>query len=237
MGRFLLCSLAVVMLVLSAPAWAADPAPGLYHSPSLGGTVQEGRASNSWAQPSNAAMGVQDVWHSMSWDGATLGAEWKFECAVSPVAQTVQDNRDVNGTGTVVLTTSYSGGTFFLSKNGPWGDGTLDFTGSIYDTQIITTMQYVQNVLITARENIDLDGVFTPPSSCALTFVLTNGVRLGDTDSGVLPANYPGFLDPNCQPTRTVGSWSDIVDVSVQIDCALPVEASTWGGIKALYRN
>lgn len=237
MRLFLLKSLTVVMLVLALPAWAVEPTPGLYNSPSLGGTVQEGRATNSWSMVGNGAMGVGDVWNAMSWNGVALGVEWKFECVVSPIAQAVQDNRDGNGTGTVVLTTNYSGGTFFLSKNGPWGDGTQDFTGMVAGTQIITTLQYVQFVLITARENINSSGFFAPPSSCALTFLLTNGVRLGDTDSGAVPANYPALLDPNCQPTRIYGSWSDIVDVTLQIDCALPVEASTWGGVKALYGN
>ena len=205
-------------LMMATAAIAAEPTPGLYQTPSLGGTMIEGRATNSWMMAGNAAMGNGDVWNSMSWMPGTmmLGTQWRFQCAVSTSPQTMQDNR-VMGTGTVVYTTNYSGGTFFLSKTGPWGDGVNDLTGTLAATQIITTLQYVQNSLISGRENISASGLFDG-SGCYLTFLLSNGIQLGNTDAGPVPMSYPGFQNTDCSPTRTFGSWSDIVDISMQID-------------------
>ncbi len=226
--------LAIILVLAIAPLAVAAPTPGTYNTPSLGGTMLEGRATNSWSMPANGAMGMNDVWNSMSWDGSLLGTEWKFQCATSPAMHAVVDNR-IAGTGTVIITAAYDGGTFFMSKDGPWGDGLGDDTGTLSGTTIITTLQYVSNVLVDGRENISASGIFDE-DGCFLTFLLTNGIRVGDTTMGPKPMGYPGFLAPDCSPTRTDGSWSDIVDVSVRIDCPVSVEESTWGRIKSNYR-
>jgi hypothetical protein len=66
------------VLLIAIPALAVDPAPGANSSPSLGGTVHEGRATNSWSMPANGAMGLADVWNAMSWNGMTQGMQWRF---------------------------------------------------------------------------------------------------------------------------------------------------------------
>ena len=73
-------------------------------------------------------------------------------------------------------------------------------------------------------------------SGCYLTFLLSNGIQLGNTDAGPVPMNYPGFQNTDCSPTRTFGSWSDIVDISMQIDCPVAVEEESWSGMKQLFR-
>lgn len=222
-------------LTLAASANAAAPAPGTYDSVDLGGLVQTGRGSQSWALPNNAAGGVGDVFNSQSWDGSTLGTQWHMECGLSTSPQTVQDNRNGAGTGTVVFTTQFSGGTFFLSKNGPWGDTVNDLNGVLSNLTSTVTVQYVTFVPVSARGDINTSGYFIG-SNCSLTFAITNSVGKGDTDGGPFPANYPALLDPACSATRTNGSWGDIKDVTMLIECVVPTEVSTWSNVKALYR-
>jgi hypothetical protein len=221
--------------LLVSPAGAANPAPGVYESTDLGGLVLLGRAAQSWGAPLNALHGVTDVFNAQSWDGAALGTQWRFSCGVQPNAQVVQDFRDGNGTGAVIFTNTFVGGTFFLSKQGPWGDGVNDLGGTLTVTRLIVTVRYVLNVPQEARLNVDSDGLFHE-SNCTLTFVIANGIGGGDTDLVPKPPGYPDFIDPACQPTRTFGSWGDISQITLRIDCPVPSRRSTWGTLKATYR-
>jgi len=235
--RFLFTTLLLLALcpILVSPAIAADPAPGVYESTDLGGLVLLGRATQSWGAPLNALLGVGDVFNATSWDGGALGTQWRFSCGVQPAAQTVQDFRDAAGTGAVVFTNTFDGGTFFLSKTGPWGDGANDLTGVIVVTRLVVTVRYVNNVPQESRLNVDADGRFDG-SSCTLTFVIANGIGGGDTDLLPKPPGYPDFLDPACEPTRVHGSWGDISQITMRIDCPVPGRRSTWGSLKTLYR-
>lgn len=145
---------------------------------------------------------------------------------------TTADNRDSLGTGTVVVSMNYTGGTYWLSKNGPWGDGVNDWTGTLRTTSRSITYQYVNYVLITGREDIQSSGVFDG-INCALTFAIANGVYRGTT--GILPANYPALLDPDCSSTRTAGTWGDVKDLTLLIDCVVPAQITSWGNLKAIY--
>ena len=226
---------AVMVAIAAGSALAADPAPGSYNSVDLGGQVLMGRGTQSWVAPLNANMGLLDVFNSESWDGVTLGTQWTFSCGVQNGPQSVVDNRDGSGTGNVVFTNVFNGGSFFLSKDGPWGDSVNDLTGTILVTQSIVTVIYVNNVPVQSRLNIDSSGMFDG-SNCVLRFVVANGIGGGDTDLLPKPANYPDFLDTSCDPTRLYGSWGDIQQISMLIDCPVPVQESTWGTLKQLYR-
>jgi len=215
------------------PAWAADPTPGLYTDG--GGGVLSGRGSQSWDQPFNALNGLGDVFNSQSWNGLVLGTQWTFSCGVQNAAQGQVNNLDGFGNGTIVFTNTFNGGTFFLSKTGPWGDGINDLTGTIGVTHNIVTVFFVGGVPQQARVNTDAEGSFDN-SNCILRFVVANGVGLGDTDGGAFPANYPALIDPSCAATRTNGSWGDIHDIAMLIDCPVPSNSKTWGGVKAVYR-
>ena len=225
----------LLLTLTAAQAWAVDPLPGVYNSTDLGGLVTLGRATQSWALPLNAQNGLQDVFSSASWNGAALGTQWKFSCGVQPAVQTVQDHRDAAGTGSVVFTNTFAGGGFWLSKNGPWGNGVNNLTGTINATHEIVTVVYVANVPMQARVNVDASGVFDG-SECVLTFVIANGIGLGDTDALPKPPGYPDFLDPGCGATRLYGSWGDMSQITMRIDCPLPTHDSTWGRVKMLYR-
>lgn len=227
---------ATAMVALAAGiALAADPAPGSYNSVDLGGQVLMGRGTQSWAAPLNANMGTGDVFYSQSWDGATLGTQWSFSCGVQTGPQSVVDNRDGSGTGSVVFTNVFNGGVFFLSKNGPWGDTVNDLTGTVLVTQAIVTVIYVNNVPVESRLNIDSSGLFDG-GNCVLRFVVANGIGGGDTDLLPKPPGYPAFLDTGCGPTRQYGSWGDIQQISMLIDCPVPVHESSWGTLKQMYR-
>jgi hypothetical protein len=217
-------------LLAMATAASADPVPGTYTSTDLGGSLLLGRASQSWVAPNNAAQGAGDVFNSQSWDGAALGTQWAFSCGVQPGAQGVLDTRDANGTGTVVFSNSFTGGTFYLNP-GPWGSG----VGTLNQTIEIVTVQYVNFVPQASVVNINTSGQFFE-SNCTLTFVIANGNGLGDTDILPFPANFPGLLDLACAPTRTNGSWGEVRTITMRIDCPVPTQQGSWGQLKSLYR-
>ncbi|NNF06952.1 MAG: hypothetical protein HKN21_09345 [Candidatus Eisenbacteria bacterium] len=222
-------------LTFAVPAQAADPVPGTYTSIDIGFGSQDvltGRGSNSRPVPD---LGIDNVFNTMSWDGATLGTQWNFQCAVS-TSQTTTNNLDANGNGTILFETIYTGGTFWFSMSGPWSGAAVDLTGTVNTTIRNTTLQYVNFVPVAAVENVSTSGAFDG-SGCVLDFVINNTVGLGDTDSNPpLPADYPPFLDTACQTgVRTSGSWGDIRDIILAISCPTAVEPKTWGGIKQIY--
>jgi len=224
-------------LVLAAPAFAADPIPGTYTSVDMGfgsQNVLTGRGSNSRPVPD---LGVDNVVNAMSWDGATLGTQWRFQCAVS-ISQSSTNNLDANGNGTVLFETVYTGGTFWLSMAGPWSGGPVDLTGVMNTTTRNTTLQYVAFNPVAAVENVSTSGTFDG-SACVLQFVINNNVGIGDTDIPMsLPADYPQFLDTACQTgSRTSGSWGDVRDIMLSIDCPVPAVPSTWGHLKQVYSS
>ncbi len=236
-SRMALAALATLAIAATA-ALAAAPVPGTYLSTDLGGLVLLGRGSQSWVAPLNANQGMGDVFNSASWNGAALGTQWTFGCGVQPSQQTTTDNR-VGGTGTVVFNNTFIGGNFFLSRFGPWGDGVNDLTGTVNLTQADVTLQYVNiggvSTPVGSRLNLNSSGQFNG-SSCILTYTIANGIGLGDTDLAPFPPNYPALIDPNCTPTRSNGSWGDVKDIAMLIECPVPARGTTWGAVKQLYR-
>jgi len=222
-------------MTLAVAANAAAPAPGTYNSIDIGGSVQMGRGSQSWSLAGNAAQGNGDVFNYGSWDGSNLGAQWVLSCGASTTNQTRVDNRNGFGTGTVVYTTYFNGGSFFLSKNGPWGDGINDLTGVLLNTSATLTVQYVTNNIVARRGDLNTSGYFNG-SNCQLTFYIANTFGGNDTDHVAFPANYPALLSTACASTRTFGNWTDIKDITIQIDCVTPAQTTTWSGVKALYK-
>jgi hypothetical protein len=84
------------------------------------------------------------------------------------------------------------------------------------------------------------------PESC-ISWAIGNGVLRGGEypffNTGVLqnskPANYPDFHTYNCilAPVE-YGHWDDIRDLTLSITgCAVATDPTTWGAVKAKYRN
>jgi hypothetical protein len=228
----------LALLALSACAAAAAPVQGIYNSTDLGGQLLTGRAS-TWRSGINS--GLPHVLHGQSWDGSVLGGQWEINCATENSNFSVVDNR-VSGTGTIVYTSTFTGGTFtFFAGGWPWGDG----SGTLNTTVLITTVQYqnISNVStpIAAVVNGNTSGAFS--NGCALVFAIGNGVGVGETTSLnpsiVKPANYPTFYDGTCNPAAAnaqFGSWGTVITITMSINCPVPTSTSSWGQVKSLYR-
>jgi hypothetical protein len=238
MKRFAQISLFAFFLALvggtTNPA-QADPVPGLYTSTDLGGQLLTGRAS-VWRPTINS--GFPKVLHGQSWNGGTLGTQWDVSCAIETTGNPPVDNRDMNGTGTVVYTQVFQGGTLTLYAGGwPWGDG----VATLGTTTLTSTVQFVNNVPVASVVNGNTSGEFT--NGCNLVFAIGNGAGVGETTSLnpaiTKPATYPAFLDGTCAlagPTVQFGTWGTTLTQTMAIDCGpVPVEPSSWSGLKARF--
>jgi len=239
----------VVALVLFAPAavWACVPTvqnPGTYTTTDLGGRLLTGRAS-TWRPGINS--GLPNVLHAQSWNGSTLGAQWELRCPVENSAIGVVDNR-VGGVGTVVYTSTFTGGQLELFSTGEaWGDGVADLGTTI----VISTVQFINianvSTPVASVLNASTSGQFGQPTlcgrHCVLTFVVSNGVGVGETTSLDLsitrPATYPDFLDASCLAApggQQFGTWGNTLTTTMRIDCTTSTTAATWGKVKSQYR-
>lgn len=218
-------------LMLSALSAFAAPVNGVYTSTDLGGQLNVGRAS-TWRSGVNS--GLPHVLHAQSWNGTALGTQWDVSCPIEPVNFVVVNNLDGNGTGTIVYTSTFNGGSFtFFPGAWPWGDG----TGTLNTTVTITTVQYVTNVPVASVVNGNTSGMFV--GGCALTFAIANGDGVCETPFCVKPADYPVFLDGTCGPAAAnaqFGTWGNVRTITMMIDCATETRPGTWGQLKTLYR-
>lgn len=234
--------LALTLLVISFLAFGttlaeAVPNQGTFTSTDLGGQLLTGRAS-TWRSGINS--GLPHVLHGQSWDGATLGTQWELSCAVENAAFLIQDNR-VGGVGTVVYTSTFNGGTMtFFPGAWPWGDG----SATLGTTTLISTVQFILisgvSTPVASVVNGNTSGFFG--DGCYLTFAIANGVGVGETTSLnpliTKPADYPAFQDGSCgaaSAAQQFGTWGNVITITMNIACAVPAEAKTWGQIKSQY--
>jgi hypothetical protein len=227
--------LALVALPLTV---SAAPVGGIYNSTDLGGVLLTGRAS-TWRSGINS--GLPHVLHAQSWDGTALGTQWDVSCPTEPVNFVVQDNR-VGGVGTIVYTSTFTGGTFtFYAGGWPWGDG----TGTLGTTTLVTAVQYILigsvSTPVAAVVNGNTSGFFS--DGCFLTFAIANGSGVGETTSLdpsiTKPATFPTFLDGSCGPAPAnlqFGTWGTVLTITIGINCPVPTQHTTWGGMKSIYR-
>ena len=241
-----LVSILAIILVLPSISLSADPPQnGNYFSTELpGASFLSGYFSESWVDPGTHGQ-VGNTINAASWDGMDLGTDWRLWCpsiAFPPVL--ISDSRDLNGSGDVVWQTDYNGGYYWMSKDGPWSsDNAIDFTGTVLEFNIVTTYQYVFGTLLGIRSNITMIGKFDmlDPSwdteNC-IVYEINNAAFYGSTDDGPKPAEFPEFMDDNCQTgVLTRGGWGDATHITLRIDmCTVPTENATWGSIKALFR-
>jgi hypothetical protein len=221
-----------------APAVAfAAPNAGTYTTTDLGGQLLTGRASTHRI---GANSGLPHTLHAQSWNG-TLGTQWELRCAVESNPFGVQDNR-VNGTGTIVYTSQFTGGQFELfNTGGAWGDG----VANLGTTTVISTVQFVNinnvSTPVASVVNANTSGDFG--GGCTLTFVISNGYGVGETTSSdpliVKPADYPTFLNSDCTLAlgdEQYGTWGNTITSTMRIDCSVDATESTWGAVKNIYR-
>lgn len=228
--RTLLLLLAAVLIPVAS--LAAAPATGTYNSTDLGGAMLTGRFSESFMGPGPGQIG--NTIFAQSFDGA-LGGQWSLGCVSIGSAPTlVSDTRDLSGTGEVTWRTVYDGGTFFLDRSGPWGDGTEDYTGVIYTFINTSTHQYVAGTLVGVRSNVTISGIFDGYADC-MDFIISNSATVGTTATGSLPMDYPAFMDPNCDFTPVDGAWGTVPTITMTItgNCSVAETESSFGTLKA----
>lgn len=62
---------------------------------------------------------------------------------------------------------------------------------------------------------------------------------VGETPYASKPADYPMFLAADCSPADAMhqfGTWAAVNDIVVEISCPIPVQTSTWGHVKSMYK-
>ena len=238
MRSFLITMFAVM---IAAPVFAGAPQVGVYLSDDMGGQMLTGRFSESWVGMGGAGQ-IGNAINALSYDPAFgLGSQWKFSCgSIAMLPTLVSDTRDTNGTGEVTYRTEYEGGVFWLSKDGPWGDGTEDYEGFINTFTVTATYMYVNGQVLGIRSNTTTSGQFTDFGDC-FEYTINNTAFFGDTDqNGPIPSDFPPFVDDSCQTgTLSRGGWGSVTEIALRIlgTCTVATEESTWGAVKALYQD
>ena len=145
----------------------------------------------------------------------------------------------IAGNGNRVVACTYTGGIFWLSGTGPWGNGDAQYPGH-FDTYVeYESVQYVGGVPIAATTTVVSSAHFDAYPTACLAFGIAGGSRIGTTALGnTMPSNYPAMLDPACSATMVNGAWwtMNSLTISLVADCATPAKHATWGALKAIYR-
>jgi hypothetical protein len=206
--------LAVGVLVVLVCASLANGAPiiGSYTSIELGGSILDGRWSESYVGGGPGQIG--DTVHAASWDGLTLAGMWEVrDPAIDATPSVLLDTR-VGGTGTIVYYTTYGGGTLLLENTGPWwglGDPGTDYAVDINSYSHTTTNQYVGGQLVASTTVATLSGVFQDYAGYGVSFWVSVAVPLGE-GSG-LPGDYPAFLPSSASS----GAWGIAQKIRTEI--------------------
>jgi len=211
---------------------AHQPVQGSYSTNNA--TMIGGRASEAFC--SGAGPGVMgNMQNAMSWNGAVLGNQWTLSGMAIDAAGAVVSSQyfDAFGNGYIDYITNYTGGSFWLSGAGAWGDGLGDFTGPVTYYNVGTKVSYIGWFPIGATSNISIRGTFDACNYCFIDYGIANSLLMWSSSDGPpMPANYPPFL---CG--ATTGELHEVCCVTIHILCnPTATEESSWGAIKELYR-
>jgi hypothetical protein len=229
--------LLAALLVVAVPALSQCPHNvGVFST--YAGTLLGGRVSEAWCgidgTPGPGEPGNTE--DTMSWDGASLGTQWRvWGMAIDAAgAVLVGSSVDAFGNGWMDYSTNYTGGQFWLAGSGPWGDGVTHLTGPLTGYNVSTRITLVGGQQVGATSNVYFTGSFSncpAGNNCVIQYTIANAIRVWMTGGGTMPANYPGFL---CGAGS--GELFDACCIQTSIQCAVPEDASSWGTIKSLYR-
>jgi hypothetical protein len=233
-------AMVLVLGLIAVPAFAGAPTQGTYYTYDMpNGSFNTGHFSESWVDPGQHGQHGNTI-NAQSWDGILLGDEWKLWC---PSIQTdpvlVSNTVDGNGDGEVTWRTTYTGGHFWFSDDGPWENvlEPQEYTGDLDFFTVTTTYQYVGGEILGIRSNVVSYGQFDGFTDC-MEYTINNAAFFGTTDEGPKPAEFPEFLDENCGTgTWSRGGWGSVTEIALRIrgDCDVATQPSTWGQIKSLY--
>ncbi len=227
---------AVMVCAAVVPALSqCDPEPidGTYTTSN--GTLLGGRSSEAWCldpwQPGKEG----NTENAMSWDGSTLGGQWKvWGMAINSDEAVVSGSYfDEFGNGWIDYLTNYEGGEFWLSGDHLWGDGSTDYTGSVNYFNVTARASFIAGEFVGMTSNIMLmGGSFDECENCELEFVISNALLVWRAGEGDMPENYPPLL---CGASS--GDMFDVCCINARVVCGPnAVGESTWGAIKQLDR-
>ena len=192
-----------------------------------------GRYSEAWCSGVGPLVAGNTI-NAMSFDGATLGLEWRMEgMSIDAAGTTLVFDGVSGGNGVRIYQTAYNGGTFWLGGDGVWTFGDVELNGVIADFQIVST-QYIVGGQITAVVcNITFNGIFDDcGNDCVIEFAIANAAQVWQTGSNdPMPANYPGFL---CSANS--GELYTTSDITIGINCAVSAENQNWSSVKETFR-
>jgi hypothetical protein len=229
-----LCSVA---LFLAGVALAGPPLAGSYNSTDIGGSVLVGRYTEGWAAGGGGLLTGATL-NCASWDGFSLGTQWRYWCGTQ-VSNSVLLINTVNaqGNGNRTYASTYVGGYFWLSGTGPWANGDAAYPGVMDSYVEYETIQYSNWNQIGAITNVQMSAHFDNYPEACMSYNMGNGLRVSDTNLGQpAPANYPQFLDTNCNSGPTEGAgWNFFTITLTIVDCSVGSEETTWGAVKSIY--
>jgi hypothetical protein len=125
---------------------------------------------------------------------------------------------------------------------GPWAGGDASYTANINTWIAIVTETYSAFVEVGTVRNQNATSTFNGYNLECMALEIHNTEKLGDTNGGPLPANFPSFWNwIGCfdQGPAGPGEWGDVDSITLTVDgCeTVATEPKTWGGVKAMYRN
>jgi hypothetical protein len=227
-------------IMVAIPVLAGPPADGTYKSTDIGGTMYTGFYSETW---NGGPLSVGNTINEESFDGTTLGTQWKWYCAYVVAPPILLYNGVVGGNGQKIWQATYTGGAAWFDGAGPWAGAPTDpFYTATVDTWIATVTElYSGGVEVSTVKTVNATASFAGYPDVCIVLALSNLEKHGD--GGTLPAGppyYPDFMDGNtCASLGTTGpgEWGEVDDITYSIlGCTVRTEETSWGAVKALYR-
>lgn len=231
----------LLSIVVAVPALAGPPINGTYTSTDIGGQMLPGRYSESWF---GGKLMINNTLHEASWDGASLGQQWRWYCPWVSAAPVLLVNT-VNGIGNGIKMwrVTYSGGYMWLDGGAnpanQWSSGDPFYTATVNTWIAIVTETYANFVEVGTVRNHNSTATFDGYNNQCMNLAISNLEKLGDTTMGPLPVNFPLHIDNNCQNTNGPGEWGDVDSITFTVSGCETVGTQTksWGAVKAMYRD
>jgi hypothetical protein len=227
----------LLSIFVAVPVLAQAPVNGTYKTTDLGGLMLPGHYSEYWAAGTKLAVG--NTMNEESWDGATLGTQWRFSCPQVIGVALLLDQVDGAGNGQKIWRLTYTGGAFWLDGAGPWGGGDASYSLTVDSWAAIVTEQFANFAEVRQIRSISAQATFVGYETLCLALQVQNTERLDDTGTMGLPADFPMFLDGNSCGTVPAGAgeWGDVSQITFTVDgCeTVPVHQASWGQVKQLY--
>ena len=237
MKRSAMALFAFLVLFLATASVAGPPLNGSYDSTDLGGPVYVGRYTEGWGGGGGALLAGTTL-NAASWDGSVLASQWHYWCSTESSNGVLLVNTvNSSGNGNRTYMKTFVGGYIWLSGSGPWANGDPDYPGVIDSYVEFETITYSNWIPVAAITNVQASAHFDAYPGQCMTFYIGNGSQIASTALGdPVPADYPAFLDPSCNPTRTEGASWDFFTITLTItDCVVGTKEATWGAIKSIY--